>query len=95
MIQIIIDSTVRIIIYLKDFAGAYVDPSTMTMSVLNPSGTEALNKALGDLVKDAVGKYHYDYDTAVDAPPGTWTVNVKAVISGLDEKGRGLFSIVA
>jgi len=45
---------------VKNDAGEYVDPSdSMTISIFDPSnGAEVDNVAM---IKDAVGKYHYDY----------------------------------
>jgi hypothetical protein len=61
---------------VKDAKGAYVDPSSITCEILKPDRTQAV---LGNMIKDAVGKYHYDYDIGF-AITGAWKARVKAVI---------------
>ena len=48
---------------VKDDAGAYKDPATsMTISIWDSqNGTEVTDAAM---TKDAVGKYHYDYQAS-------------------------------
>jgi len=70
--------TVVLSLEVKNSAGSYVDPaSTPTVKVKDPAGTVVVNEA--QMVKDAVGKYHYDYTSADTAAPGSYNVRYRAV----------------
>ena len=70
--------TVVLSLEVKDSAGSYVDPaSTPTIKVKDPAGTVVVNE--GQMLKDAVGKYHYDYTSADTAALGPYNVRYKAV----------------
>ena len=54
---------------VKDDAGAYKDPATsMNIEILNQNGVTII--ASTAMTKDAVGKYHYDYNSANAAAGG-------------------------
>jgi uncharacterized protein YfaS (alpha-2-macroglobulin family) len=71
-------STVVISAEVTNSAGAYIDATTITCTILDPAGVSMVT---GAMTKDETGKYHYDYDLDDDATTGTWTGVVKAVIS--------------
>jgi len=84
--------TVVLSLEVKNSAGSYVDPaSTPTVKVKDPAGTVVVNEA--QLVKDAVGKYHYDYTSADTAAVGPYNVRYKAVDGSRTTKLRDSFVV--
>ena len=58
-----IGETVICSVEVKDDAGAYKDPATsMKITITDKNYVVKVNNA--DMTKDAVGKYHYDCQTA-------------------------------
>ena len=58
-----IGETVICSVEVKDDAGAYKDPATsMTITITDKNYVVKVNAI--DMTKDAVGKYHYDCQTA-------------------------------
>ena len=54
----LIGNQVRLSVTFNDYNGTLADPTTIVLKVKNPDGTiETLTT-----IKDAVGKYHYDYE---------------------------------
>lgn len=51
--------------------GVPTDPTTITITLKDPSSTVIVDKAAP--TKDAVGQYHYDYTFSASATPGNWT----------------------
>ena len=84
--------TVVLNLEVKNSAGSYVDPaSTPTVKVKDPAGTVVVNEA--QLVKDTVGKYHYDYTSADTAAVGPYNVRYKAVDGSRTTKLRDSFVV--
>jgi hypothetical protein len=70
--------TVVMSLEIKDSAGIYVDPATVPMvKVTDPSGSVLVNDLA--MIKDAVGKYHYDYTPGDTAGLGVYEVRYKAI----------------
>jgi len=65
-------------IEVKDDAGAYKDPATsMTITITDPSYVVVVNNLA--MTKDAVGKYHYDYNSPSTAEAGGYWVKYTAI----------------
>ena len=72
-----VGETVICAIEIRDDAGNYKDPATSTtITIINPAGTVVVNNAA--MTKDAVGKYHYDYNSGATALGGTYTTQYTA-----------------
>jgi hypothetical protein len=55
------DDLVRLTCTFTNLATAPTDPTTVTISVLNPSGTiTAYTYAAGEIIKSATGIFYYD-----------------------------------
>jgi predicted dithiol-disulfide oxidoreductase (DUF899 family) len=67
---------VRLSAEFKDASEQYSDPTTVECFVRAPDDTlYAYTYALGQIVKDDVGRYHYDFDTSIadnETQTGTW-----------------------
>ena len=62
---------------IKDDAGAYKDPATsMTITITNPSYVVVVDNLA--MTKDAVGQYHYDYNSPSTAEAGIYKVKYTA-----------------
>jgi len=48
--------------------GLLVDPTTMVLSIIDPTGAVTLPA----VVRDSVGTYHSDYVIPITARPGVW-----------------------
>jgi hypothetical protein len=71
---------VRISAVFRDIAGALVDPSTVSLKVTKPSGTQnTYTFALSQVIKDSTGNYHYD--ASADAA-GLWRYTWSSTGSG-------------
>lgn len=57
----IVGQSARITALFTDFNGAPADPSTISVKIKDPAGTETVHVYGSDVnvVKDAVGTYHY------------------------------------
>lgn len=56
-----VSSEARLTVKFYDITGVnLVDPTTITIKVRNPAGTETSHTYGVDVTKDAVGIYHYD-----------------------------------
>ena len=72
-----IGETIICTIEIKDADGAYVDPETsITITVLDASGATVVDAQA--MVKDTVGKYHYDYTSEETAVRGVYHISYKA-----------------
>lgn len=60
-------TTVKITTEIRNDAGALVDPSNLTLTIMLPDLTQEVVE-LADLIKDAVGEYRYDYATEIPGP---------------------------
>lgn len=65
---------------VKDSDGVLTDPATSMLITItdNRNGIEVDGE---DMVKDSVGQYHYDWNTAETALSGIYTISYKAVDS--------------
>lgn len=75
----------------KNKAGAYFDPDTTAIKIINPAGASV---ATPSLTKIAAGKYELNYTLASDAPIGVWKVFMTAVASTYTEKDLQVFEVV-
>ena len=58
-----VGETIICLVEIKDNAGAYKDPQiSMKITITDKNRVVKVNNA--DMTKDAVGKYHYDFQTA-------------------------------
>ena len=72
-----IGETVICTIEVRDDAGNYKDPATsMTITITDPHHTVIVDNQA--MTKDAVGKYHYDYNSPSTALSGNYTVRYVA-----------------
>lgn len=58
MINFIVGDMARLGLDVSDVSGALADPSSISLRVRSPVGV--VTTLTGELVKDAVGKYHFD-----------------------------------
>ena len=67
----VIGDLVRVKVTWTDIADALVDPTTVVLKVKSPANViSTYTYALGEVVKDSTGVYHYDVATALAS--GTW-----------------------
>lgn len=69
--------TVRQKADITDLSGAYFDPDPIVISITDTKGIKKVD--VQAMIKDATGKYHYDYLIPTDAALGLWIVEVKAI----------------
>lgn len=58
MDDLTVGDVVRLSVEISDISGALADPSTISLYVKPPSSSAESHTS--DIVKDAVGKYHFD-----------------------------------
>lgn len=71
--QVIEGQSVRLKIRFKDFDGALIDPTTVTVYTLGPSSTVPDTWVYGtdvEVVKEGTGTYYMDIET--DSETGVW-----------------------
>jgi hypothetical protein len=82
--------TVPIHADIKDWLGAYIDPSNgIKITLYDPSGTAIVTD--GVMTQDVSGKYVYYYATTVASTKGTWSY----VVTAQDGSGVGVKYTVA
>lgn len=57
-LNLLVGDMARLSVTIKNIAGAVADPSALTLEVKDPGGV--ITPYSGSVVKDSVGKYHYD-----------------------------------
>jgi len=84
-------SLVRISATFTDYAGNNLDPSTVLVTITDPSGaTTQIQYGLDpDLVREEVGVYHYDLDLS---KPGRWCFAWKSTGTGQAAQSGQLFA---
>jgi len=55
------------------------DPSTVSMSIIDPYGNTVLSYGSGGMTKDSTGVYYYDHDISSTATYGRYEVRVKTM----------------
>jgi len=65
---------------VKDRNSVLTVPSSISISITNPCDTVLVNAVA--MTNDAVGKYYYNYNIAVDAPFGEYSVVVRTESAG-------------
>lgn len=72
------EDTVEIWGYVRNHAGAWVDPTAITVDIIDPDGTVQVNDEA--MTKDDVGKYYYQYHQGASEAAmasGHWRGRVK------------------
>lgn len=80
-----LDKTVRLSVEFRDAAGTLTDPTTLEFKIKSPDDAPVVTYIYGtdaELVRDAAGKFHVDYDVDVS---GTWYYRYKATNGSLKE----------
>lgn len=68
--------TVRQKVHVTDVDNLDVDPDTIKITIEDSTSVKKVTDAA--MLKDSVGRYHYDHDLPGDAELGTWTTEVEA-----------------
>lgn len=53
---------VRLSVNFKDLLGVDADPTTVTLSIIDPDEGAPVGIALPPIVKDSIGNYHHDFN---------------------------------
>lgn len=85
--------TLNEMLYFKDEDGEYFDPTTVAVTIKDPSDATVQTYAIGDLSKEDTGQYILSYDLSASAATGTWSYTVKAVYGGTTRSATFLFSV--
>ena len=84
--------TVSHSVTVKNASGPKFDPDTsIRISVTDSAGTAVVTNV--DMIKDAMGEYHYDYNLPTNAALGVWRVTETVVHSGRTTIIRELFRV--
>lgn len=75
---------------IRDRDNIKKDPSTVSMSIIDPHDNTVLDYGSGGMTKDSTGVYYYDHNLSSSATYGRYKVRVKA-FSGA---GTGHYSII-
>jgi hypothetical protein len=59
-----VGSLVRVSATYVDINNAAIDPTAVILTYKNPLGTKTVLTYPSGIIKDAVGKYHFDIDTS-------------------------------
>lgn len=86
---------IRLKATFRNFVLAEVDPTTITLEVVDSAGTVVDTFTKGDMENPSTGVYYYDYTLDAAAPVGVWTQKWRGVIAGLPKPGKSTFSVVA
>jgi len=71
------------ILYFKNENNVLIDPTTVTIKMIDPSGNQSGNDiTLSDLTKTATGTYKLTWNVPSDAETGLWTMKVTATYVG-------------
>ena len=71
------DETNKIKINIKDEDNAYIDPSSVSITITDPCGTVLVNEQA--MNTDDTGVYYFYYDIAGDAPYGEYEIEILAI----------------
>ena len=83
--------TVICLIEVKDGSGAFVDPATsMTVTIWDPGNAKVID--VQAMVKDSIGKYHYDYTPTIKT--GTYIIKYIAIDSSRISIQKDNFTVV-
>jgi hypothetical protein len=83
---------------IMDNAGsAYVDPTSITVTIKNPAGSFAVGGTAGGtpMAKDSTGHFHYDFNSTTSSPVGKWTVTYEATTGTRIVKKKDSFHLEA
>jgi uncharacterized protein YfaS (alpha-2-macroglobulin family) len=79
--------------YFKDKTGVFIDPTTTTCELYNPSGIKITPDPT--LSKVELGKYEFNYTLASDAPVGIWHIVITGTKDTYTNKEKFAFEVVA
>jgi uncharacterized protein YfaS (alpha-2-macroglobulin family) len=88
--EFIAESTVRIRAYIYDDDDALVDPTAITVTIDDPSGTTEVDDQEMTALEDTDGIYDYYYNTDADSAKGFWNGRVK-VVDGTGDTAKTSF----
>jgi len=78
----------------KDENDNAFDPSTITVEMINPSGTVVATLTLSDLTKVATGQYKFTWNIPSDAELGLWVIRVTATHTAGNLQNREEFTFI-
>ena len=78
-------STVLVRAYVYNEDDALTDPTSITVTIVDPAGTKKVDNAA--MTKHSTGVYDYFYNTAADSVEGNWVGEV-TTIDGIGEGAK-------
>jgi uncharacterized protein YfaS (alpha-2-macroglobulin family) len=78
----------------KDKAGTLMDPDSISIKIIDPSGMTVATLAIGDLTKLAVGKYEMNYTLPASTPIGMWKIFLEAAKGTFKRKMEYYFEVL-
>ena len=73
--------TVGKILYFYSESNVLIDPTTISIAVVDPVGTTKATQTQVDLTHTAVGTYKFKYNVPTDAIIGLWQLQVTATLT--------------
>ena len=83
---------------VRNGTGDYTDPTNLSLTFRNSLGVVQSGFPItypGAIIKDAVGRYHYDYDVPLSLPTGTYTALWEGILNGAPTEAQETWEIVA
>jgi len=74
----------------KDKAGVLMDPDTITVKIIDPSGAAVATPSM----EGSEGVYEFNYNVESDAAKGVWIIFVTAVKGTNTEKKLDVFEVL-
>ena len=84
--------TVSRYFYFKDPTGTLFDPTTITCTIIDPTGT---TQGTPTLVEVVTGQYTLDWNIPSDGPVGIWKIRVTATSGTYQETEEFPFRVAA
>ena len=81
----------------RNGTGDYVDPTNLTLTFRDSLGADVFGFPVaypGSIVKDAVGRYHFDYTIPVGLATGTYYAVWEAILLGAPESAQETWEVV-
>ena len=73
--------TVAKILYFYNESNVLIEPSTISIAIVDPNGTSKATLTKADLTFVATGTYKMKYNMASDAAYGLWSLQVTATLT--------------